>query len=77
MGMKLKINCDEATTICDKSQYNEASFMERVRLTLHLALCKNCKKYTKQNNLMSDVFNRELDLTSVWTATGKKTGNIL
>jgi hypothetical protein len=58
MGMNLLINCDEATTICDKSQYNEASFMEKVRLSLHLALCKNCKKYTKQNNLMSDVFNR-------------------
>ena len=58
MGRKLFINCDEATTICDKSQYGEASLLERIRLTLHLALCKDCKKYTKKNNLMSDIFNR-------------------
>ena len=58
MGSKLFINWDEATTICDKSQYGEASLLERIRLTLHLALCKDCKKYTKQNNLMSDIFNR-------------------
>ena len=56
--MKLSINCDEATTICDKSQYGEASFFDRIRLTLHLALCKHCKKYTKQNSLMTDVYNR-------------------
>ena len=58
MGSKLFINCDEATTICDKSQYGEASLMERIRLSLHLALCKHCKKYTRQNSLMTDVFKR-------------------
>lgn len=56
--MKLSINCDEATTICDKSQYGEASLFERIRLSLHLAFCKHCKKYTKQNNLMTDVYKR-------------------
>ncbi len=56
--MKLLINCDEATTICDKSQYDEAPLVDRIRLTLHLAFCRNCKKYTKQNSLMSDVFSR-------------------
>ncbi len=58
MGSKLFINCDEATTICDKSQYGEASLMERIRLSLHLALCRHCKKYTRQNSLMTDVYNR-------------------
>ena len=58
MGSKLFINCDEATTICDKSQYGEASLFERIRLTLHLVLCKHCKKYTRQNNLMTDVYKR-------------------
>lgn len=58
MGSKLFINCDEATTICDKSQYGEASLFDRIRLTLHLALCKHCKKYTRQNSLMTDVYKR-------------------
>lgn len=58
MGSKLFINCDEATTICDKSQYEEASWFDRMRLTLHLALCKHCKKYTRQNSLMTHVYKR-------------------
>ena len=32
--------------------------MERIRLSLHLALCKHCKKYTRQNSLMTDVYKR-------------------
>ncbi len=30
------INCDEATTICDKSQYCEATLWERIKLRMHL-----------------------------------------
>ena len=29
MFKNFKITCDEATTICDKSQYKEASFLDR------------------------------------------------
>lgn len=52
------INCDEATAICDKNQYGEASLYEKFRLGLHLALCKPCKKYTKQNSLMTKLFGK-------------------
>ena len=58
MGKKICINCDEATTICDKSQYNEASLYDKVRLNVHLVLCKYCRKYTKQNMLMSNIFSK-------------------
>jgi len=58
--MKIMISCDEATAICDKNQYGEASFSEKFSLTLHLLICKYCKKYTKQNNLMSRVFGKFL-----------------
>lgn len=54
------INCDEATTICDKSQYGEASLSEKISLNFHLLICKYCKKYTKQNNLMSQLFGKYL-----------------
>ena len=30
----MKINCDEATTICDKSQYKEAGFWEIIKLNI-------------------------------------------
>ena len=34
--MKFMITCDKASTICDKSQYKEASFLERIRLAYHV-----------------------------------------
>ena len=52
----LKITCDEATTICDKSQYGESSLLERIKLNLHFLVCKICSKYTKQNNAMSKLY---------------------
>lgn len=58
--MKFNMNCDEATTICDKNQYGEASFIEKIRLTFHLVFCKYCKAYTRQNNLMTKLFGKYL-----------------
>ncbi len=56
MFKKFKITCDEATTICDKSQYKEASFLEKLRLNWHFLQCKFCKLYSVQNNKMSLLF---------------------
>ena len=47
--------CDEATTICDKSQYGEASFVEKLKLNWHIFICKICSKYVKQNRTMTKV----------------------
>lgn len=58
--MKLMLTCDEATAICDKNQYGEASILEKVSLTLHLLMCKYCRKYTKQNDLMTRLFGKFL-----------------
>ncbi|WP_430928279.1 hypothetical protein [Polaribacter marinivivus] len=52
----LFITCDEATMICDKSQYNEASLFEKIQLNIHFLRCGICRLYTKQNNKMSDFF---------------------
>jgi len=57
MFKKLHITCDEATTICDKSQYNESSFIEKIKLNWHLFTCKICSLYVKQNRKMTDLFN--------------------
>ena len=54
--MKFIITCDEAATICDKSQYKEAAFLERIRLTLHILICGGCTLYVKQNRKMSHFF---------------------
>ncbi|NEW78222.1 MAG: hypothetical protein GZ086_02110 [Gelidibacter sp.] len=49
----MKITCDEATEICDKNQYKEASLWEKMKLGIHLFLCKKCGLYAKQNKVMS------------------------
>ncbi|WP_417800470.1 hypothetical protein [Tenacibaculum sp.] len=52
-----KITCDEATTICDKSQYGEATTYEKLQLNWHLFVCKVCALYSKQNKKMSQILN--------------------
>jgi hypothetical protein len=49
----MKLSCDEATKICDKSQYKEASLWEKIKLNFHLFMCKNCALYAKQNCIMT------------------------
>lgn len=46
---KIFIACDEANHVCDKSQYNESTFWERVKLNIHLIYCKACRNYTANN----------------------------
>ena len=56
MFEKLKISCDQATTICDKSQYGEATLFEKIQLNFHFLGCKICRMYSRQNVKMSKVF---------------------
>lgn len=56
MFKKFKISCDEATAICDKNQYGEATFLEKIKLNLHFLQCKICFLYTKQNIKLSNFY---------------------
>ena len=53
---KFFISCDEATTICDRSQYGEASFGNILKLNVHFVFCKICKCYSSQNSLLTKIF---------------------
>ena len=55
----MKLTCDEATTICDKSQYGEASFWEKLKLTFHIIMCKNCGLYSKQNSVLTKCYQKQ------------------
>ena len=58
---KLKLECHEANHICDKNQYKEASFKEKIILTFHLIYCRACRKYTKRNTLLTKLMrNKEV-----------------
>jgi hypothetical protein len=56
MFKSLRITCDEATTICDKNQYGEATLFEKLKLNLHFIQCKICRKYTKQNMTLTKIY---------------------
>ncbi len=43
------IACEEAGHNCDKNQYKEATFWEKVKLNIHLIYCRACREYSKNN----------------------------
>ncbi|MBD0850648.1 hypothetical protein [Maribacter arenosus] len=43
------ISCEKAAIICNKKQYNEATFYEKLQLIFHLLICKTCAKFSKEN----------------------------
>jgi len=58
----LFISCEEAHHICDKNQYGEATFWERVKLGIRLSWCKITKAYTKRNNQLTEAIqNSKVD----------------
>ena len=53
----MKISCEEAGHICDKSQYKEASFWEIIKLKLHHFYCKACLKHARRNSKLTKLCN--------------------
>jgi hypothetical protein len=51
----MKITCQQAAIICNKTQYREASIFEILKLRLHILLCKACHKYVKRNTKLSEL----------------------
>lgn len=51
----LFISCEEAKHICDKSQYDEATGWERIKLAIRLSWCRVTKAYSNRNNKLTDV----------------------
>lgn len=49
----LKLSCQEANHFCDKNQYKEAGFWEKVKLNIHLIYCKACRKYSMRNGKLT------------------------
>ncbi len=49
------ISCEEAATICNKTQYKEASFSEKIQLKLHLLFCSTCAMFSKKNAKLTNL----------------------
>ena len=53
----MKISCEEAGHICDKSQYKEASLWEIIKLKLHHIYCKACLTHSRRNSKLTKLCN--------------------
>ena len=47
------ITCDEARIICHKTQYDDASFFEVLKLKFHLLICKACSAFSSKNTKLT------------------------
>ena len=52
---KILVQCEKANHICDKTQYKEASLWEKIKLNIHLLYCRACRKYTSNNQKLTNV----------------------
>ncbi len=52
------ISCEEAAKICNKKQYKEATFLEKIKLTFHIIYCKTCSKFSKKNAELTTLCNK-------------------
>ena len=60
----MRIGCEEATTLCTKSQYDKLSIVEQLKLNYHLFMCKVCGRFSKQNKTLTKCINEHLKHTS-------------
>ncbi|GLB48801.1 glycine dehydrogenase [Neptunitalea lumnitzerae] len=50
--------CEKNCYICDQSQYQEASFTDKVKLNIHLLFCKSCKEYSRKNTALTQAIKK-------------------
>lgn len=51
--MKLFVDCKKAGHLCDKCQYEDASFFERLNMRFHKLICKPCSEYSERNTKLT------------------------
>ncbi|PIF00787.1 MAG: hypothetical protein CR994_03800 [Maribacter sp.] len=54
------ISCEEAAIICNKKQYKEATFTEKIKLAWHLTICKACSRFSRKNSRLTSLCNKAI-----------------
>ena len=49
------ITCEQAAIISNKDEYHEASFLDKIKLRLHLLVCNTCAVFVKKNKKFSSL----------------------
>lgn len=59
--MKWVPNCKEASELASRSMDEHLPLMDRLGLKMHLAICKNCRRFTEQLGQMRRLFREDRD----------------
>ncbi|WP_233783188.1 hypothetical protein [Flavivirga eckloniae] len=55
---RIFIPCEDANHVCDKTQYEDATLWEKIKLNIHLIYCRACRKYTKNNTKLTKIIKK-------------------
>jgi len=55
----LNLSCKKATEMVEQDKIVSLSLIDKLKLKLHLSVCKACQGYQKQSQLIDDFFNKE------------------
>ena len=56
MSEKILITCRDATNFISQKEEGKISFNHRIKLAIHLLICKFCKLFYKQNKFLTQNF---------------------
>ncbi|NCT15997.1 MAG: hypothetical protein COW67_00920 [Flavobacteriales bacterium CG18_big_fil_WC_8_21_14_2_50_32_9] len=63
----LKLSCKKATEMVEQDKIVSLSLVDRLKLKLHISVCKACKVYQKQSDLLDTFFSKSKDLDDIPT----------
>ena len=55
------MNCHEATQLFSESQDRTLSRVERLRLNIHLVICKACRQFGQHSESLREITRRYID----------------
>lgn len=64
-------SCKKTEVICTKIQYREATIIERIRIKVHLWMCRTCRSYSKKNHQLT-LLCKEADFKTLPVADKEK-----
>jgi len=54
---KIMLDCENATLLITKGEFEQLGWMSKVKLRMHLASCKFCRNFSEQSKYISSQVN--------------------
>lgn len=55
----VRFSCREATFLIEKQQSSQLTFIEKLKMNLHLQICDGCSKYIKQSLFLNSLMQQQ------------------